>query len=153
MLCWAAFSLQLCLMHLFLFIHSVSQSRTCWYFVKLPVSHCMLTPSYFPTLLLSHILAHTHTHLHMRTHTHTKVVLFKQLCSALCMFISAIVMVLLLSFLFCLHSFLTSPWETVGEFNSCDLVLVVTMKIVVGEEDLIFLLVCAKDTMTALISL
>lgn len=60
----------------------------------------MLTPSHFPTLL------HSHTH---------RLVLFEQLCSALCMFISAIVMVLL-SFLPLLRSIM-SLWETIGEPN------------------------------------
>lgn len=62
----ALFSLQLCLMHLFLFIYSAPQTRTCWYFVKPPMSHCMLTRSHFPTLLVSLSLAHTHTHTQSR---------------------------------------------------------------------------------------
>ncbi len=73
--CWEAFSLQLCLMHLFLLIYSASQSRTCWYFVKLPMSHCMLTPSHFPTLLVS--LTHTQTH----THTQSSAIWTAVLCT------------------------------------------------------------------------
>lgn len=54
---------------------------------------------------LSHTLQYTH-----------RVPLFEQLCSVLCMFISAIVMVLLLSFLL-LHSSVMSLRETMGEFS------------------------------------
>lgn len=96
--------------HLFLLIYSLSQSRTCWYFLKLLVSHCMLTPSHFPALL--HSL--THRHRHTRAHTH-RLLLFEQLCSALCMFISAIVMVLLSFLPLCCS--VMSLWETIREFN------------------------------------
>lgn len=54
---------------------------------------------------LSHTLQYTH-----------RVLLFEQLCPVLCMFISAIVMVLLLSFLLP-HSSVMSLRETMGEFS------------------------------------
>lgn len=112
-------------MHLFLFIYSVSLSRTCWYFVKLPMSHCMLALSYSPTLLVS--LTHTHTY----TYTYW-VVLFEQLCSALCMFISAIVMVLLLS----VFSFISSPCTfsnvTMGNYRRIQLATVNSVVVVVA---------------------
>lgn len=115
-------------MHLFLFIYSASQSRTCWYFVKLPMSHCMLTPSHSPTLLVS--LTHSHTHTQ-------RVVLFEQLCSAFCMFISAIVMVLLLSFLPLLPPLLSSitkgNYRGIQLANLNGLVLVAAVTIVMEQ--------------------
>lgn len=77
------------------------------------MSHCMLTPSHF-----LHSVGLSHTHTLKYTHTH-RVVLFEQLCSALCMFISAIVMVLLLSFL-PLHPALLSN-VTMGNYRRIQL--------------------------------
>lgn len=100
------------------------------------MSHCMLAPSHSPTLLVS--LTHTHIHTH-------RVVLFEQLCSALCMFISAIVMVLLLSFLPLLPALLSNV--TMGNYrriqlaNPNGLVLVVVVNAAVGEEHLFFLVI------------
>lgn len=56
--------------------------------------------------LYAHSVAFSHSCIHTDTHTH-RLVLFEQLCSALCMFISAIVTVLL-SFL-PLHFSIMSP--------------------------------------------
>ncbi len=92
----------------------------------------MLTPSHFPhSVGLSYTLKYTHS-----------VVLFEQLCSALCVFISAIVMVLLLSFL-PLHPALLSN-VTMGNYRRIQLanlngrLLVEALKTVVGEGQVTF---------------
>ena len=106
----------------------------------------MLTPSHFP-----HSVGLSHTH--SNTHTH-RVELFEQLCSALCMFISAIVMVLLLSFL-PLHPALVSN-ATMGNYrrihfaNVNDLLSVAARQAVGGERPSISLLGCAKVALTSL---
>lgn len=108
-----------------LYAHSVPFSPLCW--------------------SLSHTLKYTHTH---------RVELFEQLCSALCMFISAIVMVLLLSFL-PLHPALVSN-ATMGNYrrihfaNVNDLLSVAARQAVGGERPSISLLGCAKVALTSL---
>lgn len=120
--------LKLCLMHLFLFIYSASQSRTCWYFVKLPMSHCMLTPSHFP-----HAVGLSRTH----SNTHTELCYLNS-----CARHSVCLLVLLWwcyschFYPFTLQSFLMSLWETIGEFNSTNLnglLLVAALGTAVGE--------------------